>query len=108
VGRDLGLLKLGQVSFTSNNTAVNSALTKGNLEETVFTPSSVPGVSNDPIVGAVFVTPTSDLDGMATKSSSSLMSIDTTSVSHEIGVDGETGFDGAVLDNVSLDGSRVG
>jgi len=108
VGRDLGLLKLGQVSLASNNTAVNSALTKGNSEETVFTPSSIPGVSNDPIVGAVFVTPTSDLDGVATENRSTCVSIDTTSVGNEIGVDGETGFDGAVLENVGLDGSRVG
>jgi len=95
------------VSLTNNNTAINTALTPCNLEETVQTPSWAPRVSNKPIVGAIFITPTNDLDGMTTQSAAASMSVDTTSVVHEVLVDSESSFDRTILENVSLDGSWV-
>jgi hypothetical protein len=108
VSGDLGLGKSGQVSLSSDDTTVDTALAESDSEETVFTPSWAPRVGNDPVVGTIFVTPTDDLDGMTTEDRSTLVGIDTTSVGHEIRVDGETSFDGAVLEDVGLDGGGVG
>jgi hypothetical protein len=82
-------------------------LAESDSEETVFTPRSTPRVGDDPEVGTIFVTPTDDLDGMTTESRSTSVSIDTTSVGHEILVDGETSFNGAVLLDIGLDGGGV-
>jgi hypothetical protein len=93
--------------LSSNDTTVNTALAESDSEETVFTPRSTPRVGDDPEVGAIFVTPTDDLDGMTTESRSTLVSVDTTRVGHEILVDGETSFNGAVLLDVGLDRGGV-
>jgi len=50
------------------------------------------------------VTPTDDLDGVATSLSTSLVVVDTTLVVEEVLVDGEASFDGAVVVELSLDG----
>jgi hypothetical protein len=107
VSGDLGLGKFGNISLSSNDTSVDTALAESDSEETVFTPSSVPRVGNDPVVDTIFVTPTNDLDGVTTESRSGLMSVDTTSIRHEILVDGEASFNGSVLDDVGLNGSGV-
>jgi hypothetical protein len=99
--------ELGNISLSSNNAGVDTALAESNSEETVFTPSWAPRVGDDPVVGTVFVTPTDDLDGVTTESRSGLMSVDTTSIGHEILVDGEASFDGSILEDVGLDGSGV-
>ena len=104
---DSALGKSGQVSLSSDDTTVDTALAESDSEETVFTPIRTPRVGNNPEVGTVFVTPTDDLDGMATESFTALMSIDTTSVRHEILVDSETSFNRAVLLDVGLDGGGV-
>jgi hypothetical protein len=107
VSGDLGLGESAQISLSSNDTSVDTAFTESDSEETVFTPSWAPRVGDDPVVGTIFVTPTDDLDGMTTESRSTLVSIDTTSIRHEILVDGETSFDGSVLEDVGLDGGGV-
>jgi hypothetical protein len=96
------------IGSTSNALSVNSDFSEGNLEESVDTPGGVPGVSNNPVVGGSFLTPTNDLDGMTTEEGSRSVLIDTTLVVHEIFVDGESSFNRAVLDNVGLDSLGIG
>jgi len=93
--------------LAGDDTTVDTAFTEGDSEETVFTPSWAPRVGDDPVVGAIFVTPADDLDGVTTESSSTLVSVDTTRVGHEIRVDGEASFNGSVLDDVGLDGGGI-
>jgi len=107
VSGDSALGKSGQVSLSSDDTTVDTALAESDSEETVFTPIRTPRVGNNPEVGTVFVTPTDDLDGMTTESFTALVSVDTTSVRHEVLVDSETSFNRAVLLDVGLDGGGV-
>jgi len=101
------LRESGQISLSSDDTTVDTALSESNSEETVLTPIWAPRVSNNPVVGTIFITPTNNFNSVTTEDGSTLVSVDTTSVGHEVGVDGEASFDGSVLEDVSLDRSRV-
>ena len=76
--------------------AVHVALANCNTEEAVLTPSGVPGVRDNPVVGAILVTPADNLDGVATKRGARSVLVDAALVVHEVLVDGEAGLDGAV------------
>lgn len=93
--------------MSSNTGAIDTALAPCNSEETVFTPAWAPRVGDDPVVGAVFVTPTSDLDSVTAQFTSTGVSVDTTLVIHEVLVDSHGSLNRAVLDKVGLDGSGV-
>jgi len=101
------LLDSAHISLTSNTTAVETALSEGNLEETIVTPLLSPGVSGDPVVDTVFLAPTDNLDGMTTKTFAGNVLIDTRLVCLEVFVDDEGSLNGSVLEETHLDGLRV-
>lgn len=82
---------------------VDTAFSNLDLEGTVVSPGSVPGVDSEPVVDSVHVTPANDLDGVTTKSASRGMLVDSTLVGEEIFVDSESSSDGTVLGDITLD-----
>jgi len=82
---------------------VDATISNLDLEDTVVSPGSVPGVDSEPVVDSVHVTPADDLDGVTTKSTSGGVLVDSTLVGEEIFVDGESSSDGTVLGDITLD-----
>jgi len=82
---------------------IDAAVTLLDLEEALVAPSVVPGVHAQPVISAVLVSPSDDLDSVATESAASGVLVDTGLVGREVLVDGEGSGDSSVLSDVSLD-----
>ena len=89
---------------TSVDLTVDTAVTLEDLEGSLISPSVIPGVDGEPVVFTTFGSVADELDSMATKSTSSLMGVDSTLVGKEVLVDGEGSGNSSVGDNVCLDG----
>jgi len=87
---------------------VDSTLAEGDQEVAVKTPFRTPGVGDDPVVGSVFVAPTDDLDSVTAQQFTTLVSVDTILVVHEIFIDLHTSVNGTEFHDVGLNGLRVG
>ena len=83
--------------------SVDSSFTLLDFEGSLVTPGVVPGVDGEPEVFASFGSPTDEFDGVTSKSLSRLVGVDTTLVCEEIFIDGESGSDGSVLEDIGLD-----
>lgn len=59
------------------NLVVDATVSHENFEGALFAPSVVPGVDAEPVVLAVFNTPTDHLDGVATLGGTSDVLVDT-------------------------------
>jgi hypothetical protein len=101
----LGEDSSGEVCLASIGVWVNTAVSLFDLEETGFSPSSAPWVSNEPVVETRgFVSsPSDDLDGMSTFEISSDVLIDSTLVVVEVTIDAELSFNGSVGLHSGLD-----
>jgi len=94
---------ISKLGFAGIGSVVNSALSPGDSEESTFSPLGSPGVSTEPVVESVFLTPTEDLDGVSTSHSTGGVLIDSTFVLEEILIDGESSFHWSVAEDFGLD-----
>jgi len=81
---------------------VDTAFSNLDLEGTVVSPGSVPGVNSEPVVLSVFVSPSDNFDGVTSEGVSTSVLIDSTLVSEEIFVDSESSGDGTEGLDISL------
>ena len=96
-------MKTSLASETGVHLIVDAAVAHLDLEGALVAPSVVPGVDAEPVVLTTFGTPTDGLDGVATKSRSGLVGVDSGLVGQEVLIDSEGRGDGTILVNVSLD-----
>lgn len=82
---------------------VDAGVSHLNFEGTLVSPGAVPGVNSEPVVLAVLVSPSDNLDGMTTEGTTGCVGVNTTLVSEEVLVDGEGSSHGTVAENVVLD-----
>lgn len=85
----------------------DSAFAHVDLESSLVSPGDVPGVDGEPVVSAVLVSPTDELDGVTTEGLSGLVRVDTALVGEEIFVDGEGSSNGSVFADFALDRSNT-
>ena len=83
---------------------VDATVAHLDLERAEVTPGVVPGVHAEPVVLTVLDTPSNSLDSVTAKSGASGVLVDTGLVGEEVFVDSESGGDGSVLLDISLDG----
>lgn len=91
---------------TSNTLRFNAAfiLSSDDLEESLVSPIFVPGVSDKPVWGSVFSSPSEHLDGVSSEHGSGGVLVDSALVAEEIFIDVESDFDGSVGHDFGLDG----
>lgn len=82
--------------------SVDAGVSHLDFEGALISPGAVPGVDSEPVVLAVLVSPSDNLDGMTTKGTTGLVGVNTALVSEEIFVDSEGSGHGSVAENVVL------
>ena len=82
--------------------SVDTRITNLDLEGTVVSPGSIPGVNSEPVVLSVLVSPSDNFDGVTSKGVSSSMLVDSTLVGEKIFVYSESSSDGTVSLNINL------
>lgn len=104
------LTRSGKLGNTGDDLSFDSALvvSSSDLEEALVTPALVPAVGDQPVRSAVLDSPADDLDGVASKSRSRSVVINSTLVGQEVVVDGEGSFNGTVSHDLSLDLGDIG
>jgi len=83
--------------------SVDAGVSNFDLEGTVVSPGSVPGVDSEPVVLAALGTPANHFDSVTTEGVSSSVLVDTALVGEEIFVDGEGCSHGSVFGDIGLD-----
>ena len=89
-------------SKTSVHLSVDTGVTDLDLEGTVVSPGSVPGVNSEPVVLSVFVSPSDNFDSVTSEGVSTSVLIDSTLVGKEIFVYSEGSGDGTEGLDISL------
>ena len=67
-------------------------VTHAHLEESLLSPFWAPGVSAEPIVQSVLVTPSNEFHGMSSSYTSIDVVVDSSFVAHEVLIDSELSF----------------
>jgi len=102
-------IHFNNLESSSNNARLNSTLvgTSKNLEESLVSPSVIPGIGNKPVGSSILNSPSNHLHGMSSKLRSRDVLVDSTFVAHEVLIHSEGGLNRSILQNLLLDVSRI-
>ena len=100
--------QLSELGFATISSRIDAALAPLNVEEALHAPGVAPRVCANPVVYAVLLAPTNDLDGMATSLGTRSVVVDATLVGEKVLIDIEASLKRAVSKNFGLNGSSTG